>query len=68
MTIWSLDGSEFPSTNSNPFLHLGTILDEKMKAKSVRINIPDHIMSKSVHFLFLGKDNFSTMILLEFYF
>lgn len=29
VTIWSVDGSEFPFTNSNPFLHLGTILDKE---------------------------------------
>ena len=33
VTIWSLDGREFPSTNSNPFLHLGTILDKAVKKR-----------------------------------
>lgn len=68
-TIWSLDGSEFPSTNSNPFLHLATILDKEVKKREkVSGFICRIILWVKNTFTFLRKDNFIAMILLKFFF
>lgn len=66
VTIWSLDGSEFPSSNSNPFLHLGTIWDKEVKKReNVSGLIYRIILRVKSTFTFLWKDNFSTVVLLQ---
>lgn len=68
-TIWSLDGSESPSTNSNPFLHLATIWDKEVKKRKKVSGLTYRILLWAKNTLiFLWKDNFSATVLLKFYF